>query len=130
MRATAAAAHALRLDPDLGEAHCTMGYLKALSELAWEEAEHEFKRALELSPGSADTYDPYRRLCAELERAVSLSPQSTMWLAQLGQAYGMAGDAAKARAILRTLEERAKEVYVSPYHFAYRIPDFARCLCR
>ena len=56
---------------------------------------------------------------AELERAVSVSPQSTMWLAQLGEAHGLAGNAAKAREILRTLEERAQDSYVSPYHFAY-----------
>ena len=31
----------------------------------------------------------------------------------------MAGNAARARAILRELEARAKTGYVSPYHFAY-----------
>ena len=189
-----AAASALRLDPELGAAHCAMGHLKVVSELAWEDAEREFKRALELSPGSADTYDLYGRLCAgmarydeaiamllraqeldplahrvdiataliragrfeeavaraeeaveldpfdraratlgwayflsgkqreglvELEHAVSASPHSTIWLAQLGEAYGLAGNSAKARDILRTLEERAQSSYVSPYHFAY-----------
>ncbi|MDQ6828969.1 MAG: tetratricopeptide repeat protein, partial [Gemmatimonadota bacterium] len=193
-RAAEAAANALRLDPELGEAHCTMGYLKGVSEFAWSDAEREFKRALELSPGGADTYDLYGRLCAgfgrydeaiamltraqeldplahrvdiataliragrldeavaraeqavelepfdrahatlgwayflsgrkeeglaALERAAAMSPEITLWLAQLGEAYGMAGDVAKARKILRTLEERAKVAYVSPYHFAY-----------
>jgi len=56
---------------------------------------------------------------AQLERAASTSPASTIWLAQLGQAYAMAGDRARARQILRTLEEKARESYVSPYHFAY-----------
>ena len=56
---------------------------------------------------------------AELERAVSLSPDDTIWLAQLGEAYGMAGDAARARSILHALEERARTSFVSPYHFAY-----------
>lgn len=193
-RAAEAAANALRLDPELADAHCAMGYLKALSEFAWSEAEQEFKRALELSPGSADTYDLYGRMCAglgrfdeaiamllhaheldplahrvdvataliragrleeavtraenaveldpfdraratlgwayflsgnqerglaELEQAVVASPQSTIWLAQLGEAHGMAGNVEKAREILRTLEERAQTSYVSPYHFAY-----------
>lgn len=31
----------------------------------------------------------------------------------------MAGNMAKARAILRDLERRARDAYVSPYHFAY-----------
>ena len=55
----------------------------------------------------------------ELERAVAESPGNSMWLAQLGAAYGMVGDEAKARAILRQLEERAQRGYVSPHHFAY-----------
>jgi TolB-like protein/Tfp pilus assembly protein PilF len=193
-RAAGAAASSLRLDPELGAAHCTMGYLKAVRDLDWSGAEQAFKRALELSPSSADTYDLYGRLCAALERydesialllraqeldplahrvdiattllragrydqavlraenaveldpfdraratlgwayflsgrqaeglaelegAVSLSPGSTMWLAQLGEAHGMAGNAAKAREILRRLEEMAQGSYVSPYHFAY-----------
>ena len=85
---------------------------------------------------SAVELDPVDRACAtlgwayfmngrrddaikQLERAASASPASTIWLAQLGQAYAMAGDRARAREILRTLEERAREGYVSPYHFAY-----------
>jgi TolB-like protein/Tfp pilus assembly protein PilF len=56
---------------------------------------------------------------AELERSVAVSPANMMWLGQLGAAYGVAGKAAKARAILMDLEERAKSTYVSPYHFAY-----------
>jgi adenylate cyclase len=56
---------------------------------------------------------------AQLERAASTSPASTIWLAQLGQAYAMTGDRARARQILRSLEEKARESYVSPYHFAY-----------
>jgi TolB-like protein/Flp pilus assembly protein TadD len=56
---------------------------------------------------------------AELDRAVALAPGNTLWLGQLGAAYGMAGAPAKALAILRQLEERAQRAYVSPYHFAY-----------
>ena len=194
-RAAEAAANALRLDPELGAAHCTMGYLKGVREFDWSGAEREFKRALELSPSGADTYDYYGRLCAglerydeaialqhraheldplahrmdgvtsllragrydqavveaedaaeldpgydraratlgwayflsgrqsegvvELEAAVSVSRRNTLWLGQLGEAYAIAGNAEKARDILRELEERAKTTFVSPYHFAY-----------
>jgi len=55
----------------------------------------------------------------ELERAVAVAPANTIWLGQLGQAYAMAGDVEKARATLRELEGRARNAYVSPYHFAY-----------
>jgi TolB-like protein/Tfp pilus assembly protein PilF len=66
--AAEAAANALRLDPELGAAHCTMGHLKGVREFDWSGAEREFKRALELSPSGADTYDYYGRLCAALGR--------------------------------------------------------------
>lgn len=66
--AATAAANALRLDPELGAAHCTVGHLKVVREFDWAGAEREFRRALELSPSSADTYDLYGRLCAALER--------------------------------------------------------------
>jgi len=56
---------------------------------------------------------------AELERAVAVAPENTIWLGQLGQAYAMAGDTEKARGTLRELEARARDAYVSPYHFAY-----------
>lgn len=194
-RAADAAANALKLDPELGATHCTTGYLKMVREFDWSGAERDFKRALELSPSSADTYALYGRLCAglarydeaialqqraneldplaqrmdqlttllragrydqavvaaeaaleldpaydraratlgwayflsgrkteglaELERAVAIAPANTIWLGQLGQAHAMAGDSAKARAILRELEERARSAYVSPYHFVY-----------
>ncbi|MGI8842995.1 MAG: protein kinase domain-containing protein [Gemmatimonadaceae bacterium] len=190
-----AAAHALRADPQLDAAHMTSAYLKMVREFDWAGAERSYRRALELGPGSADTYDLYGRLCAalarydealalleraqeldplahrldiattllragrydeavkraeeamdlspahdrayatlgwsyflngrveeglaELERAVSATPGNTLWLGQLGEAYAMAGNETKARAILAELETRAQRAFVSPYHFAY-----------
>ena len=66
--ASDAAATAVRLDPELGAAHCTMGYLKTVREFDWASAEEEFKRALELRPSNADAFDLYGRLCAAHER--------------------------------------------------------------
>jgi TolB-like protein/Flp pilus assembly protein TadD len=56
---------------------------------------------------------------AELERAASLSPGNTLFLAQLGEAYAMAGQEAKARGVLAELDRLAQERYVMPYHLAY-----------
>jgi serine/threonine-protein kinase len=56
---------------------------------------------------------------AALERAVSLSPGNTIYLAQLGQALALAGRTAEARESLRQLEELSRQRYVSPYHMAY-----------
>ena len=193
-RAKAASAKALALDSGLGEAHCMLAFIKAVCDFDWLGAEEEFKRALALTPNSADTYDLYGRMClalerneealalerraqeldplahradvartllrmgrhaealqaatraiefdphyarghatlawaylkkgiierglAELETAVSLAPGVTQWLAQLGQAYGIAGKVAKARDVLRQLEELSRERFVSPYHMA------------
>lgn len=65
------------------------------------------------------TSPPISPLPLALETAVSLSPGDTLWLAQLGQVYGMAGDVEKARDVLRQLEVLAQMRYVSPYHMAY-----------
>ena len=56
---------------------------------------------------------------ADLERAVSVSPGNSLWLAQLGEGYGLAGDLTKARDVLRQIKELARTEYVSPYQFVY-----------
>jgi TolB-like protein len=195
VRAAEATATALRLDPELSHAYCTLGHLRAVTEFDWAGAEDAFKRALELSPSNADAYNLYGRLCgalerydeaiamqcraqeldplahrldvvtslmragryeqaiergeaaidvdanydralatlgwayflsgrtehgiATLERAVAAAPGNTMWIGQLGEAYALAGDTAKARTVLHDLTERAATGFVSPYHFAY-----------
>lgn len=67
-RAQAAAAAALALDGDLAEAHCILGQLMIACDFDWTGAEREFRRALELSPSSADTYVLYGRACSAQER--------------------------------------------------------------
>ncbi len=56
---------------------------------------------------------------AQLELAASLSGGGNQWLAQLGHAYALVGREAKARDVLRQLDELAKQRYVSPYHIAF-----------
>src|SRR5436190_595239 len=56
---------------------------------------------------------------AELEAAVAMDPGSLMWLAQLGEAYALAGKVERANDVLRTLDECSRELYVPPYYFAY-----------
>ena len=192
--ALSAGARAVALDPELGESHCALAYARLVFELDWPAAEAGFRRAIELSPGSAMIYDLYGRMCAglerydeslallrqaheldplteradlattllragrneeaehmlaarieiepndarlratlgwalfrqgrvgagiaELERATSLRPNESAWLGQLGEAYGLSGQAEKAREVLRRLEDPARSV-ASPYHLAY-----------
>ncbi len=63
-----AAGKALRLDPNLAEAHCAMAQLQAIWEFDWAAAEAGFRRAIELCPSSTDAYDLYGRLCASVGR--------------------------------------------------------------
>ncbi|MGH7518764.1 MAG: protein kinase domain-containing protein [Gemmatimonadales bacterium] len=56
---------------------------------------------------------------AQLRAAVAISPDNTLFLAQLGQAFAMSGRMADARDILQRLEDLSRERYVSPYHMAY-----------
>lgn len=194
-RAQRAVKSALALDDSLAEAHGIVGLLLFTRDFDWKGAEAEFRRALALSPGSADVCDHLGWLCsaqrrfdeslalvrraheldpvahrsdvanelmragrtqealAEAERALALdpkfsrsnavfgwaclklgrtveglaaiaravefSPGSTLFLAQLGQAYGMTGDEARSRAILAELEALAATEYVAAYHFAH-----------
>jgi serine/threonine protein kinase/Tfp pilus assembly protein PilF len=194
-RAREAVTKALALDGGLGEAHAVLALLKLVCDFDWVGAEAEFKAALELNPGSADTHDHYGWLCAalerydealalvtrareldplahgsdvanvlmragrneeardealrttafdprsprahstlgwahlklgdvdrglaELEKAVALDPGSTLFLAQLGQGFGMVGKVMEAREVLRQLQELSRQRYVSPYHLAY-----------
>jgi hypothetical protein len=54
-----------------------------------------------------------------MEHAVELAPDNNLWLAQLGQAYGLSGMRERAEAILAALLERSRSAFVSPYHLAY-----------
>jgi serine/threonine protein kinase/tetratricopeptide (TPR) repeat protein len=59
---------ALALDSGLVDAHCMLAQIKSVADFDWSGAEAEFKRALELGPSHADTYDLYGRMCAAVGR--------------------------------------------------------------
>jgi TolB-like protein/Tfp pilus assembly protein PilF len=59
---------ALAIDPELGAAHCTLGFLKTVRDFDWSGAEVEFKRAIELGPSASDTFVVYGRMCAAMSR--------------------------------------------------------------
>ncbi len=88
---------ALDLDDGLGEAHASLGYLKMVADWDPAGAEKELKRALTLSPGSADVYVYYSMFLAEtrrldeaiagLKRAAELDPTGPQTYAYLGWGY-------------------------------------------
>jgi tetratricopeptide (TPR) repeat protein len=48
-----------------------------------------------------------------------MAPAGDIWLAQLGEAYALAGRTEQARAVLRQLEDPSRAAPASPYHLAY-----------
>ncbi len=58
-KSRAAATKALELDETLGEAHASLGRVKALYDWDWAGGGEEFRRAIALSPGSAEAHLAY-----------------------------------------------------------------------
>jgi len=182
-KATVAANKALALDDTLAEAHNALGAV-FINQYRWQDAEREFKRAIELNPNYATAHlwyghlhealgqqsanlaerklahelDPlnftasgsvgsayfylgeYDQAIAEGRRALELNPEFSWTHADLGKAYiakrmypeaiaeftragsldnlgyayAVSGNKAKAREILRKLNEESKSQYVSP----------------
>jgi DNA-binding winged helix-turn-helix (wHTH) protein/tetratricopeptide (TPR) repeat protein len=62
------AARALELDPDLAEAHASVGWIKRNYEWDWEGAEHHLRTAIALTPNSAEHHRVYSFLLTTLGR--------------------------------------------------------------
>jgi eukaryotic-like serine/threonine-protein kinase len=105
-KARAAAEKALELDELLGEAHCTLGFLRLLYDWDFAEAEREFKRAIELSPNYPNAHDGYgfylkavgrhAEAIEECKYSQQLDPLSPFAHVSLGYAYYFARDFEKA----------------------------------
>ena len=95
-----AAQQALDLDDHLADAHLARGQFCFYHEWQWEEAEREYKRAIELSPNSADAHHYFGLLLATRERfeegirmgrrALDLDPLSLFTGMQVGWIYWLA----------------------------------------
>jgi TolB-like protein/Tfp pilus assembly protein PilF len=111
-RAKEAARTALELDSDLAEAYTALGYVAALYEWAWEEAERAFTRALQLEPGNAQALSWYSELLMSLgrteqavqvaSRAAEIEPRYYSTRIDLAYALWHSGDLAAAEQELRT----------------------------
>ena len=93
-KARAAALKALQLDEQLAEAHTSLALIKENYDWDWEQAEKEFKRAIELDPNYATAHHWYAEHLAyrgrfeeafsEIERARKLDPLSLIIAADDG----------------------------------------------
>ena len=85
-KAAAATGKALELDPQLAEAHSSLGRIKYSHKWDWTGAEESFRRAIELNPNSVNAHQFYGRLLttlgrytealAEIYKARELDPRS------------------------------------------------------
>ena len=96
-RAIEAAQRALKIDPDLSEAHTSLAYASMHYDRDWEAAEREFHRAIELAPNSAQAHSwyalylsltgRYDEAVAEIDRSRVLDPFSPSICCDAGLTY-------------------------------------------
>ncbi|HZQ55517.1 MAG TPA: tetratricopeptide repeat protein [Bryobacteraceae bacterium] len=67
-KAKLAATRALEIDGRLGEAHASMALVRFWYEWNWSEAEHEFQRAIDLSPNYAPAHNWYAAYLNAMQR--------------------------------------------------------------
>ncbi|MBA3560239.1 MAG: protein kinase, partial [Gemmatimonadaceae bacterium] len=114
--AAAAATQALRLDPALGAAHATLGYVALYHDWDWPRAEEEFLRAIERDSNYATAHQWYANFLAamgrfeeaerEMRRAQALDPLLLIASAALGWVFYHQGDYERAAAQYRSTLER------------------------
>jgi len=95
-----AAMRALRLDPDLGEAHTPLSAVYWLHDWQWQEAEAEFKRSLALNPAHPTashwfaeflmTMGRHEEAIARMKSSQELDPLSLIISVAIGWAFYMA----------------------------------------
>lgn len=113
--AKAATMKALEIDPELGEAHASLGYIHAAFEWNWTASENELQRSIELNPADITPrhwhavwltlFGRWDRALEELERAREIEPLSLILGAIIGWTLGQMGRYDEARAeLLKTLD--------------------------
>ncbi|MGH7565177.1 MAG: tetratricopeptide repeat protein [Gemmatimonadota bacterium] len=126
-KAREAAERAIRLDPDLAEAHFTLAAVLTYFDWDWEGAEREYRRANEIDPNLAMNHYHYAWYLAlfdgldeaieEHKRAQELDPLTPLHTAWLGELYNMAGryddGIAEARKTLDMDDRNAIGLYVT-----------------
>jgi len=99
-KAKAQALEAIKLDDDLAEGHTSLAFVLMMHDWAWEDAEREFIRALDLNPGYPTAHHWYAEFLMVMgrieeaishsKRAVELDPLGLIVHVLLGMAYHFA----------------------------------------
>ncbi|MGI9069592.1 MAG: protein kinase domain-containing protein [Pyrinomonadaceae bacterium] len=122
-KAKATAQKAIEIDDTLAEAHASLGFIIFWYDWDWNEAENQYKRALELNPNSADTHVVYAHLLSntgrhaealgEAKRARELDPLNLRINALEGQFLLHAGQTDEALARLQKTFELDPNFYIA-----------------
>ncbi|UCG53272.1 MAG: protein kinase [Candidatus Latescibacterota bacterium] len=128
-RARKAAQKSLELDDTLAEAHASLGWISANYNWDWENAEKQYKRALELNPCYATGHQWYSELLmyvgrhdesiAEAKRALELDPLSLIINNDLGQVFYFARRYDEAIKQLRKTLEMDPGFVISHFFLAF-----------
>ena len=122
LRAKAAARRALELDPNLAEAHISLGFVSYFYDWDWAGAEKSFQHGLELAPNSANGHHWYWSLLLatgradearrEIRHAALIDPLSSIILTNRGVHYHITRD------YLQALNHFGKVLELDPGFFA------------
>ena len=115
---------AIRLDPHDAYTYVAFGFACYCAR-RYDQAIEQFVKSLDLDSSIAQAHiglgwvyirkAMLEAAIAEAQRAVELSPRTTLFLGSLGEAYAAAGHRDKAYEILNQLEDLSKLRYVTPY---------------
>jgi serine/threonine protein kinase/tetratricopeptide (TPR) repeat protein len=99
--AKASALRAVAADPDLAEAHASLGFVRLHYDRDWVDAERELRKAIQLKPGNQVAHRWYAyslsamgrhdEAYAEIERARQISPQSAVIATAVANVLFLAG---------------------------------------
>jgi serine/threonine-protein kinase len=121
-QAKAAALRAIELDPDLAEAHTSLGLIRSLYEWQWQAAGEHYRRAIELNPGYATAHYWYGcdylallgrsdDAVAEMRTALRLDPLSHVMTQSLAYVLLL------ARRFDEALEQHMNALELEPYFY-------------
>jgi DNA-binding winged helix-turn-helix (wHTH) protein/TolB-like protein len=100
-------AKAIELNPNLAEPYASLGFVRALHQWQWKEAEESFKKSIELNPNYPTAHHWYAILLgiegrfaeakSEMQVAIDINPLSYNYYTDMGQIYYFTGEYDKAK---------------------------------
>ncbi len=135
VRTEQAALRAIELEPELAEAHASLGHLR-LRQWNWREAENRFKHAIELNPNYAISHNWYatcllfmgrtQEALLENERALELDPLSLGFRSTRGKLFYFAREYDKAIDLLSSVLELNSQYGLASYYLGLAYDSMER----